>query len=366
VAQVVVNFNPDTWITDVVSTYFRNSTAIVEVVDFTDGVPDTLPNLSVLYFQYNSLDDGRDLPREDTPCSRTTDPDQCIDFQVKYQIASARTSYTEDSGWLPRNGRHDSDANAATDSNTVKVGSLEYDWFVRGIDENGTADGTPPSIHVVGNFDPIRDSTGMVDHLGNAVNLAVVDTLAWDFFKPVGWPNADTLSAPNTGYIYEKHFAWTITASGHDHPKDPPTSSVQSWRYFAFTNYVPSAGQDPGSGTAWTFGRSGASWFPSSATNTMSDRFELVVRYNNPNGSDLIPRLPAYFNKVVSMALYGRDTRPTGGGEFSQIVYWDAVPPNQTAGNGVSDPFTINTFASAPLGRWTPKYVWSFYLRMDF
>lgn len=361
VAQVVVNFDPDTWITDVVNTYFRNSSAIVEGVNFTDAIADTVPLNSWVYYQYNSLDDTRD----GWLCS-LTDADKCIDFQIKYQIASARTNYTEDSGWLPRNGRHDSDANAATDSNSVSIGSLEYDWFVRGIDENAAADGTPPSFHVVGNFDPVLDGVAMADHFGNPINLAAVDTLRWDFFKPVGWPNADTLAAEGTGYAYEKHFAWTITATGHDHPKDPPTSSVQSWRYFAFTNYTPGAGQDPGSGTPWTFGRSGASWFPSSALNAMSDRFELVVRYNDPSGADLIPRLPAYFNKAISMALYGRDTRPTGGGEYSQFVFWDAVPPNQAAGSGVSVEFTINTFASAPLGRWTPKRVWSFFLKLDF
>ena len=366
VAQVVVNFDPDTWITDVVNTYFRNSAAIVETVDFTDGVPDTVPNNSLLYYQYNALDDDRDLPREDTPCSRTTNADKCIDFQIKYLITSAANSFTEDSGWLPRNGKHDSDANAATDSNTVRIGSLEYDWFVRGIDENGTADGTPPKFHVIGNFDPILDTTSLVDHLGNAVNLATVDTLSWDFFKPVGWPAADSLADPNTGFTYEKRFAWTIGATGHDHPKDPPGSTVQAWRYFPFTNYVPSAGQDPGSGTSWVFGRSGGSWFPSVAPNTMSDTFELVLRYNNLNGSDLIPRLPAYFNKVISIALYGRDTRSSGGGEVSQVVYWDAVPPNAVAGDGISEQFTINTFASAPLGRWTPKEVFSFYLKMDF
>jgi hypothetical protein len=361
VAQVVVNFDPDTWITEVVNTYFRNSAAVVETVDFTDGVPDTVPNNSLLYYQYNSLDDDRDT----WECS-VTDPDKCIDFQIKYLITSASNSFTEDSGWLPRNGEHDSDPNAATDSNTVRIGSLEYDWFVRGIDENSTADGTPPKFHVVGNFDPILDTTSMVDHLGNVVNLATVDTLSWDFFKPIGWPAADSTADPNTGFAYEKHFAWTISATGHEHPKDPPTSTVQSWRYFAFTNYVPSAGQDPGTGTAWTFGRSGASWFPSVATNTMSDGFELVVRYNNVDGSDLIPRLPAYFNKVISIALYGRDTRASGGGEFSQVVYWDAVPPNAAAGDGISEQFTINTFAAAPLGRWTPKEVVSFYLKMDF
>jgi hypothetical protein len=98
VAQVVVNFNPDTWITDVVNTYFRNSSAIIEDVNFADALPDTVPYLSWVYYQYNSLDDTRDA----WVCS-VTDPDKCIDFQIKYQVASARSNYTEDSGWLPRN-----------------------------------------------------------------------------------------------------------------------------------------------------------------------------------------------------------------------------------------------------------------------
>lgn len=351
VAQVVVNFDPDTWITDVKNTYFKGITAFTEDVNFADAVPDTVPNRSWVYFEYNSLDDTRDT----WACS-LTDPDKCIDFQLKYQITQS-TGSTEDSGWLPRNGKHDSDANAANDSNSVSIGSLNYNWFVRGVDENGTVDGTPPNFRVVGNFRPILDTTGQVDHLGNALNLSVLDTLTWDFDSPSSF---DTDVA---GYNYEKRFAWTINATGHDHPKDPDGSSVQAWRYYVFTNYTPGAGNSPGTGTLWQLGRSGDSWFAAASLNTMTDRFELVVRYNDPDGADVMASLPAYVNNVLTIALYGRDTRPTGGGEFQQKVYWDAVPPNQPAGSGVSTPNTINSFAISPNGRETPKKVWSFYLK---
>lgn len=369
VAQVVVNFDPDTWITDVKNTYIKSSTAITEDIDFTDGVPDTVPFNSWTYFQYSARDDVRDT----WTCS-LTNPDKCIDFQVKYQVVTT-SGNNEDSGWLPRNGTHDSDANAATDSNSVNAGSLDYTWFVRGVDENGTVDGTPPSFKVVGNFRPILHTSNMADHFGNPLNQAIVDTLTWNFYKPIGWPAADSLADASTGFTYEKRWAWTLNASGRDHDKDPDGSSIQSWRYYVFSNYTPGAGENPGSGTSWNLGRSGDSWFPSSSLNIMSDRFELVVRYNDPEGDDLMTRLPAYFNQLLTIVLYGRDTITTGGGEFIQSVYWDPVPTadcdeqeccgrfKACAGTGVSTRNTINTFAISPNGRATPKKTWSFFFK---
>lgn len=351
VAQVVVNFDPDTWIRAVKNTYFKAATAFTEDVNFSDAMPDTVPNRSWVYFEYDALDDTRDTWN----CS-LTDPDKCLDFQLKYQVTQT-TGSTEDSGWLPRNGKHDSDANAATDSNSVSIGSLNYQWFVRGVDENGTVDGTPPSFRVVGNFRPVLDTASMVDHRGNPLNLSTLDTLTWDFDAPAAY------DSNVAGFNFEKRFAWTINATGHDHPKDPDGSSVQAWRYYVFTNYTPGAGDNPGSGTPWQLGRSGDSWFAAVSLNAMTDRFELLVRYNDRNGADLVGRLPAYMNNVLTIALYGRDTRPTGGGEFQQKVYWDAVPPNQPAGSGVSTSNTINTFAVSPNGRATAKKVWSFYLK---
>ena len=95
----------------------------------------------------------------------------------------------------------------------------------------------------------------------------------------------------------------------------------------------------------------------------MSDRFELLVRYNDRNGDDLFARLPGYCNNVITIALYGRDTRPTGGGDFLQKVFWSAVPPNQPAGSGASSANVINTFGVSPNGRPTAKKVWNFYLK---
>jgi hypothetical protein len=159
-----------------------------------------------------------------------------------------------------------------------------------------------------------------------------------------------------------------MAASAHDHPKDPDGSTVQSWRFFAFTNYQPGGGEDPGSGTSWPLGKAGDSWFPASTANNMTDRFDFLVRYNDANGDDLFESLPDRFpwvNQVITIVLYGRDSPYVGGGEFKQFVYWDAVPVNGgTAGSGISTRYTINSFGNSPLGRWTPKKVWSFYLQL--
>ena len=352
VAQVVINFDPDTWITNVNNWYIDDDLVQqTEVVNFTDGVPDTVPNRSWVYYQYSAVDDTRDT----WVCS-LTNPDKCIDFQVKYIITQSLGSQ-EDSGWLPRNGVHDSDRNAATDSNSVSIGSLNYQWFARGVDENGTVDGTPPSFSVVGNFRPIFHNATMTDYTGDALNLSAVDTMTWDFNAPADF------DSNIAGYKYQKTFSWTITASGRDHDKDLGASSIEAWRYFVFSDYEPGSGNSPGSGTAYNLGRAGESWFAAVSTNAMTDQFTLLLRYNDENGDDLFGRLPAYMNKVLTIVLYGRDTRPTGGGEYLERVYWDAVPEDSLAGDGISEPNIINTFTVSTNGRETPKKVWSFYFQ---
>ncbi|HEU4928515.1 MAG TPA: hypothetical protein VFU38_01695, partial [Candidatus Krumholzibacteria bacterium] len=128
-------------------------------------------------------------------------------------------------------------------------------------------------------------------------------------------------------------------------------------------DYEPGPGNSPGTGVPYSLGRAGESWFAAASFNTMSDQFTLLVRYNDLNGDDLFGRLPAYLNQLLTIVLYGRDTRPTGGGEYLQRVYWDAVPDGQPAGDGISESNVINTFTVSVNGRETPKKVWSFYLQ---
>lgn len=357
VCQVVVNFDPDTRITEVFNTYFRSGVPFTSAVNFTDAIPDTVPFNSWINYRYTAWDDRRDVK-----VYSPTDPDRDIDFQVKYIRNSARVAGAfEDSGWLPRNGVHDSDLNSATDSNSVNIGSLEYDWYVRAVDENGAGDGTPPFFRIIGNFDPTLDSSGLVDHFGDPVNIATIDTLSWDFYKGVGWPynsESDTFDTVTRKYV--KRWGWTVSGTGHDSSKDPPGSAVKAWRYFVYTDYNPSTN----SGTFHGLGRAGVSWFPGTADNVMSDRFELTVRYDEPDGADLFANQPAYFNNLVTIVLYGRDLA-TNAGDFPQNVYWNEVPPGAQAGSGVSTKSLINSFNTSSLGRWTPRKVIQFYLKFE-
>jgi hypothetical protein len=357
VCQVVVNFDPDTRITEVFNTWFRNGVPTTVPVNFTDANPDTVPFKSWINYRYNAWDDRRDIKT----CS-VTDPDKCIDFQVKYIRNSDRVPGAyEDSGWLPRNGTHDSDANSATDSNSVSIGSLEYQWYVRSIDENGSGDGTPPYFNIIGNFDPTLDSSALADHFGKQVNIATIDTLTWNFYKGVGWPynaQADTFDPGTQKYV--KRWGWTLSATGHDSPKDPPGSAVEAWRFYVYTNYDPATN----TGTFWELGRAGNSWFPGPADNVMNDQFQLTVRYDDPQGDDLFANQPGYFNNLVTIVLYGRDLG-TVAGDFSQFVFWDEVPNGEPAGSGVSKQNLVNSFNTGSLGRWTPRKVIQFYLKFE-
>ncbi len=356
VSQVVVNFDPQTEIISVKNTSFRNNLRIVRTVNFTDGIPDTVPLGSWIWSRYRAFDDKRDV----WTCSATL-PDSCIDFQVRYLRTSARVpSAYEDSNWLPRSGRHDSDKGSATDSNSVDVGSVEYDFFAAGIDENGTRDGTAPSFHIIGNFDPTMDTWAVRDQQGSPLDVSTVDTLTWHFYKGVGWPyDAESDTVSSNGRYY-KRFAWTVSATGHDDPRDPLGSAIRSWRYFVYTGYSASSG----TGTSWSLGRAGPAWFAGTADNAMSDRMEVLIRYDDPEGDDVFAALPGYFNNTITMVLYGRDTR-LGERDFSQYVFWNAVPQDSAAGPQPGTRNLINAFNYESLGRWTPARVVTFYLKFE-
>jgi len=348
VCQVVVNFDPDTRIHNLNSTYFRGNVKYEETIDFTDGQPDTVPYRSWLRVDYSGWDDARDGKLCPPPSVK---PDRCIDFQFRYFRVCGRVPGSFDnSGWLPRGGYHDTDTLSASDSNSVNIGSLEYDFFVRSVDENLTPDGTAPSVHIVGNFDPILDDYSLSDHLGNSVDVSTVDTLTWDWWKPA---NSDTIVFnPSAGTIERKKvFRWRIGAAGHDHPKDPINAGIQAWRYFIYTGY----------GTAsqkfWPLARAGTAWVAGPALNQLAEAFALTFVYSrgdinaDPNGDAVFASLPAYFDDDITIVLVGRDTPPIAPA-FEQWVWLN--------GGRVLD----NSFAAASYGRYTRPAVYTFHFRM--
>jgi hypothetical protein len=363
VTQVVVNFDPDTWMTEArYSAFFDLKPDIVQQpFDFADGVPDTLPDRSWLYIFYYSHDD-----RRDTKLCSVADPDECLNFQVKLIRAAGRSGQREDSGWLPTSPEvHDSDANSTADSNSCTIGTFEYDFLASGVDENGTRDGTPAGVHVVGNFDPVMDTFALEDHLGNSLNTSgPIDTLDWSFWKGVGWPYDAEADTVQTDGRYFKEFGFTFRATGHDDARDPDNAAIRSWRYQVYTGFSSLSSR----GTSWRIGRSGVAWIPGDGDDQVDESAKNKYRYDDPDGDDIFADLAGnglgFVNQVVTLVVEGRDTAISGEREFNQKVTWDAVPPGEKAGDGRAEPNnTINSVSVVDAGRWTPAKVVQFYLR---
>ena len=370
-AEVVVNFDPDTKLQRVLNNYSVGGVVQTREIDFTDAEPDTVPYGSWLFIQYSGTDDPRDLLRCDPPA---INPDRCIDFQIAYRRESERILGTvAHSGWLPRSDGHDTDPNSTIDSNSVNMGSLEYDLFVRSVDENGRPDGTRPEFHIVGNFDPTLDSLLAIDHFGNDVVLdggGPVDTLRWNFFKGTsagidplggqprsGWPYqaaTDTIDFGDTELPYIKRYKFRIRARGHDHPMETNGSGVKSWEYFIYTDYGLPTEQ------FWPLARAG-NWANSVSINVLDDEVEVTFRYPglahptlppDPNGDTVFANLPGYFNEDLTLVMRGRDTA-VDEPVFSQYVYL----------NGVRT--LINQYPAASLGRWTEERIATFHLEFE-
>jgi hypothetical protein len=367
VCQVVVNFDPETRIHDVKNRYTVDDVVYERDIDFNDGFPDTVSYDSWVWINYTGTDSDRDEPK----CP-PTDPNKCIGFQVAYFRDSERIAGAQEfSLWQPRNGVHDTDDFSATDSNTFHIGSLEYDLFARAIDENGRPDGTPPSVSVVGNFNPVIDSFAVEDHLGNRIDLSVVDTLKWDFWKGEGYPylcQCDTVARPqvfcdndpnfeckgreypfnNASGDFYKSWSIHIKAWTHDNPKDPTGSGVKAWQYIVKNSQ----------GQFLNLGKGLAGWFDGAEIDVLDDVIRWVVYYPStfsldptgppdPYGETVYAKLRNWMDEDLTFFLIGRDTAKLEG-EFEQSIFI----------NG--EPAIINVFPASSLGRWTEEKVFTF------
>jgi len=345
VCQVVVNFDPDTRIDNVVNTYTPGSGGEqTRAIDFADGIPDTVTYRSWVRLDYHGWDDARDGGIE---CN-DFEPDKCIGFQVAYH----RTSQTvpganEFSLWQPRDGVHDTDPFSSADSNSVNIPSAEMELFARAVDEHGRPDGTPPSVDVIGNFTPTLESVSVEDHLGNFLDLAVVDTVMWSFWKGEGWPYtsaADTveINGPDVNFI--KTFSFTIRARGHDDFRDPPGSGVKAWRYLAQNSQ----------GAYIDIGRANVGFFDGVSIDALDERIAITFRYaiTDTLGDTVFANLPSWFDDDLTFFLMGRDTSVFGEPEFYQYMFI----------NGTQQ--TINVFPAGTLGRRTAEKAFTFQVRL--
>jgi hypothetical protein len=331
VCQLMVNYDPDTEMFMVWNTYWVGGQQFTETVDFTDGIPDTVPYQSwITLFYY-----GVDSPYDSTLCQDWVN--ECLKYQVQYtrdsdRIPGARAS----SRWLPDDGE-DSNPFGTSDSTSMNVGSLEYVMRARTIDEYGRPDGRPAEINIVGNFDPTLDSYAIRRHDGHVVSDG--DTLVWDWAHPAreGF-NFDDVTNP----LRVKEFYFIIAATGHDHPKERTGSGVKSWRYGFQREDDPSISQP--------FARSGF-WVDGLATNTLSDTFRVVFEYPllDTNGDAVFDNLPPWMNKGYEFSVTGRDTR-TFLEDFRQYIFLN------------SQKTLLNVYPASQLGRWTQEGRMRFYL----
>jgi hypothetical protein len=343
VCQVVVNFDPDTRITDVLNSYIVDHVPYQQPIDFNDGIPDTVPLGSWVQLGYEGWDDGRDGK---IGCS-DLETDRCVGFQAAYWKESARIPGAEEfSLWQPRFGLHDTDPFTSADSNSFNIASLEYELSVRAVDEHARPDGTPPSVDIIGNFDPILDSVAVEDNFGERLDLSGVDTLTWNFWKGDGWPYTtalDTIEVTPAGANYYKRFSFGIMGWGHDHPRDPDGSGVKSWRYMVTNS----------SGAFVNIGRANIGFVGGAELNVLDDGIALTFRYpiDDPMGDTVFDNLPAWFNDDLTLVLTGRDTSAAEPA-FTQYIFIDG---QQTL---------LNVFTSAVLGRWTQERSFTFQVRL--
>jgi hypothetical protein len=254
------------------------------------------------------------------------------------------------------------------------------------VDELGRPDGTPPSIDIVGNWPPTLDSVAIVDHLGNSLDLSVVDTLTWNFWMGEGFPyecECDTVDKPSSfcrnatdpfdcqfrtwpdnggSFDFYKKFSFSIQAFGHDNPKDPPPlatdpsgSGLKAWNYRVMNKQ----------GQVVDLGKSVYGWFEirdnsgDLVLNALDDKVGLTVFYPgpftpepDPMGDTVFENLPAWLDKEYTVIITARDTPVRAATEFRQTIWI----------NGTER--LINSFGDSTLGRRTQEKMFAFYIQL--
>ncbi|UCG51252.1 MAG: hypothetical protein JSW58_13805 [Candidatus Latescibacterota bacterium] len=332
VCQIAVNYDPDTRIIGVLSSYVVGGQPQSEYLDFTDEVPDTVPFRSWITLMY----DGWDSPFDSSLCQ--DDINKCLTYQVNYTRDSDRVPGANATiRWLP-DGGEDNNPFGTADSTSMNVGSLEYEIRARSIDENNRPDGTPATVQIVGNFDPTLDTFWIRNHDGTMV--PDTDTLVWDWWNPAR--EGFNLEDP-TNVLRFKEFYFVIEATGHDHWKDPDGSGVKSWYYEFRHTDDPSRFEE--------FGRAN-SWVEGITVNALSDTFRVRFEYpfEDVNGDSVFDNLPPWVNEGYDYIVKGRDT--ANFEEFSQFMY---VNGQKTL---------INQYTTSSLGRWTQEGSLNFYFVM--
>jgi hypothetical protein len=352
VAQVVVNFDPETEIFAVLNTYFQNGFANVDSVNINPTMPpDTLPDESWATLFYR----GWDSPFDGKLCEDLTN--ECITYQAQYtrvgELDGGASIVTSTVRWLPDDPQ-DTNEHGTSDSTSMNIGPQRYTARARAVDEYGRGDGTPPEVEFFGNLSPTLDGIGFQNFDGTDVDPD--SAVVWNWLKPANlnpiFPSInDTVdfTAPGGPQVVKKWF-FIIRADGHDHPKDPVASGIKSWMYlFKYAD-------DP-LRLETRFGSCG-NWCDANTVSALRDTFKLTVSYEWSLGDsafsqEALRNLPSYFNTDYQFEVMGRDKASFES--FEQFMgFDDQGNPNQ-----------INSYSVAPLARVTQQLTTPFRLRMD-
>ncbi len=329
VCQIVVNFDPDTEILQVLNTYVVDGNTYQRWIDFGDAVPDTVPYNSWITMFYQ----GWDSPYDSLLCQDALN--RCMTYQKSYYSYSARFPYVTDrSSWYPQYGE-DTNPFGIEDSTSMNIGTVEYEIYIRSVDENGKYDGTPDTVRIVGNYDPVLDSFEIVDHRGNIAMDG--DTVTWNWWKPV---NSDTVVGSGPDMHYQKKFYFVLNASGRDHP-DEWGSGVKTWYYTFYDTQ----------GNSRAFARA-FNWVSGVAVNALSDTVKFTFSYplSDPMGDTVFENLPGWINKSYDATVKGRDTDI--GERFDQFMFVNTHRQ------------LINSYLVSSLGRWTQEETMRFHFRI--
>lgn len=366
VAQVVVNYDPDTEIFDLINIYKVGDLYDTVHVDFSDQVPDTVPFRSWVTLFYR----GWDNPGDVSICE--DDVNKCIKYQIQYLVTSDRfMEMNFNTGLLPPEGPQDTNPCGIADSTSMNIGTARYEIRVRAVDENGRVDGRPDIAYIggeqkssivqlIGNYDPTLDSLALYDHLNR--KIASGDTIKWK------WSEVAPVPSPDFSHFI-KTFRFRIRSWGHDNQKELAGSGVKSWYYY-FTSLDPV-------GIYKKFARA-ESWVNGSALNELDDAFEVSFHYafSDLYGDAIFSDPPPWIGVktgtqdkafLYEMTLRGRDTEI--GETFREEIWLRRAnlpefvcPPDPN--EPISERKIQNDYPSARFGRWTEQGVYRFYFQL--
>lgn len=257
VCRVVVNHDPDTKMDERCVVSFTPQDGVPRQMDvnFLDGIPDTLPDSSLVRMVYWGWDDPKDRT------NLQFDPPVPIRFQFQYNRWSidetgARVA-DKLSPWYPLKNPEDTNPGADVtdldrdrDSTTMRVGTFNYRFLARSFDEQKKPDGTPAEVSFVGNFPPRIDSLKTGFYTRQGVTPPPPDRqFIWTTNGTivVGWISSQVVARGDTlcpydiklslekyrGYI-TRYYRYTVRAGGHDDRRDPPRSGIKGWKYSVF------------------------------------------------------------------------------------------------------------------------------------